>query len=213
MSEYVRIARHLYQDGPYLLRNLQHWRPYICPYENLIQQVPPESRVLDIGCGAGLFLGILAASHRISGGVGFDASSKSISLAHTMTNSLPTLHGVEFFHLNAKDKWPQGEFNLVSLIDVMHHVSPHEQQNVFMQAAGQLSPGDKFLYKDIANRPQWKATANRLHDLLVVQEVIHYVACDQILEWAEESQLVLKVHQEIDMLWYRHELLVFERPD
>lgn len=211
-AQVADIARQIYRDGPIMLRKLQHWRPLICPYHVLLDQVPANVRVLDVGCGAGLFLGTLAATGSIAGGFGFDSSAPAIAAADTMTRQLPENHNVSFQHLDATEPWPDGEFDLISVIDVMHHVPPAAQRAVFAQAAARVAPGKWLLYKDMARRPVWRATANRLHDLVVAQEWINYVDLDEILAWGDQEGLTVQARQDIDMLWYRHELVLFQRP-
>ena len=192
---------------------MQHWRPFICPYQTLLEQVPSGARVLDVGCGAGLFLGVLAATHRISGGLGVDTSAPAIRLAQAMTARLPDDHGVSFRCLDATEPWPEGDFDLVSLVDVLHHVPPSEQRALFAQASARVVVGKFFLYKDMAERPRWRAAANRLHDLVVARQWIHYASLDNVMEWGYGHGLVVKARQVIDMLWYRHELVLFQRPE
>lgn len=74
-AQVAALARELYVRGPAVARAMQHYRPYISPFELLIKAVPPGSRVLDIGCGSGLFLGLLCGTGRIQSGFGFDEAS------------------------------------------------------------------------------------------------------------------------------------------
>src|SRR5687767_5250391 len=62
----------------------QRFRPYICPFEELLPIVPTGSSVLDVGCGAGLFLGLLAVEGKIRSGVGFDSAASAIRIAQRM---------------------------------------------------------------------------------------------------------------------------------
>ena len=50
-----RMAAGIYPEGPVLFRALQKYRPYICPFEALIEEVPEGASVLDIGCGSGVW--------------------------------------------------------------------------------------------------------------------------------------------------------------
>ena len=52
------FSKQLYDSGPLLMRELQHWRPYICPFEELIKHLPEGAAVLDAGCSGGLFLAL-----------------------------------------------------------------------------------------------------------------------------------------------------------
>ncbi len=183
-----------------MMRTLRHWRPTICPYHILIDQVPPSVRVLDVGCGAGLFLGMLAADNRIDGGLGFDSSAPAISMASSMARELPEAHALSCQCLDATQPWPKGEVDLISLIDVMHNVPPAAQRGVFAEAAARAAPGKWFPYKDMARRPLWRAIANRLHDLVVAREWIHYVDFQDILRWGAKEGLTVQARQDIDML-------------
>ena len=79
------LAGRLYPEGSAVFRTLQRYRPYICPFEELIPEVPIGASVLDVGCGAGLFLGLLDAVGREPDGTGFDASPQGIKLAKAMS--------------------------------------------------------------------------------------------------------------------------------
>src|SRR5947208_2041928 len=81
------FSKGLYGSGPLLMRKLQHWRPYICPFEELIRHVPGGASVLDAGCGGGLFLALLAATGKRITGQGFDISSPAIDVARTMAEA------------------------------------------------------------------------------------------------------------------------------
>jgi SAM-dependent methyltransferase len=73
------------------------------------------------------------------------------------------------FQSAAGGELPRGPFDVGSLIDVMHHVPPVEQQGLFAGAAKRVRPGGVF-YKDMRVKPRWKAWANRLHDLALARQ-------------------------------------------
>jgi len=130
-GEVALLARQLYVEGPYLMREMMHYRIFICPFECLIPHVPPGASVLDAGCGAGLFLALLAHSVPDVTGVGFDSSRLAIDTAVRMTEqaSGPQTE-LRFVRLGAGEAWPEGLFDVVSLVDVMHDVPPVNQKSV-----------------------------------------------------------------------------------
>jgi 2-polyprenyl-3-methyl-5-hydroxy-6-metoxy-1,4-benzoquinol methylase len=210
-TEVAQIARRLYTEGPGFARLSQRWRPFICPFHMLVERVPTRAEVLDIGCGSGLFLTLLASTNRISKGVGFDANAATVGMAVKATEHLNASQVLTFRHGSVEDPWPEGGFDVVSMIDVLHHIPPDAHQSVIEQAAAHVRPGGMFLYKDIARRPHWKAWANRLHDLVVARDWIHYAPTEQVVSWARAAGLDKVEHRVIDILWYRHDLLVFKR--
>lgn len=192
----------------------QQYRPYICPFEELLPLVPRNSSILDVGCGAGLFLGLLAAEGRIRAGLGFDSAARAIATARQMSERLRRSGAtatLEFLHRDASERWPEGEFDVVSMIDVMHHVPPLAQRLVFACAAQRVRPGGVLIYKDMAEAPAWRAWANRLHDLLLARQWIHYLPIGQLEGWAQELELTPIHAGSFNRYCYAHELRVFRR--
>jgi len=200
------VAAKLFPGGPLI----QRLRPYICPFEQLLPFVPPGASVLDVGCGAGLFLGLLAAEGRLGAGVGFDSAPAAIARAQRMRERLGA--PLEFHRLDAAARWPDGEFDVVSIVDVMHHVPPAAQRRVFLAAAARVRAGGTLLYKDMARAPAWRAWANRLHDLVMARAWIHYAPIEDVERWALEAGLALAHAGAYNRYWYAHELRVFRRP-
>ena len=207
--ELCALSRALFAQGPLLRRKLQHWRPRICPFHRLLPRVPQNASVLDVGCGCGLFLGLLAKSGHDIRGTGFDVSTDAIAVAQRMAQQVGS--NLQFLQLDVNDPWPAGPFDVVSIIDVMHHVPPAGQRAVLKTAASRVAPGGILLYKDMCRRPRWRAAANRLHDLLLARQWIHYLPIEQVEQWATEDGLRLEHAERINMLWYGHELRVFRR--
>lgn len=206
-------ATKLYSQGPLLLRLLQRYRPFICPFEELLPWVPPQGKLLDVGCGGGLFLGLAAHYHSDLSGIGFDVSSQAIAVAQAMRPHLPDGdRRLQFLCLPASSPWPAGTYDAVSVIDVIHHVPPAVQSQFFRTAVSHLAPGGLLIYKDMVDSPLWQSLHNRLHDLLIARDWIHYVPQEQILSWAGSLHLELVHSQSLSRGPYGHELLVFRRP-
>lgn len=209
--EISRLAAQLFARAPKRYAVMQKYRPYICPFGQLCSYVPNDATVLDIGCGCGLFLGLLAHWNRIQSGVGLDASPEAVAVARQISSDARP--GSLRFEVGAKiADWPAGRFSVVSLIDVLHHIPPPGQKPFFQDAAERVEPGGILLFKDMVSRPFWLAWANRLHDLVLARQWIHYVPVDTVEGWAAEKGLKLQARSRMVMLWYGHELRVFERP-
>lgn len=211
VSDCVQAARQLYQDAKALPRLLMSYRPTICPFEELLQLVPKGSNVLDVGCGGGLMLSLLAASGRIDSGRGFDTNGDMIQLASHVAQA----HGLplQFEQRSVIDGIPEGTFDVISIIDVMHHIPPDAQAGFFRDVVARLPPGGTLIYKDMCRRPIWRASANRMHDLVLARQWIHYCPIDRVRQWAADLGLSLVREQTHNRLWYGHELLVLTRPD
>jgi 2-polyprenyl-3-methyl-5-hydroxy-6-metoxy-1,4-benzoquinol methylase len=190
---------------------MQHLRPYICPFHELLPVVPRGSNVLDVGCGSGLFLGLLHAFDFGIDGFGFDASPIAMECAQKMAQR----HAggrLRFECVRKEDPWPGGRFDVVSMIDVLHHIPVEQQEAAFRSAASAVRPGGLLLYKDMSESPWYCAAANRVHDLVVAREWIHYVPVARVEKWAAKLELQQSRAHSIRMLWYQHDIRVFQRP-
>ncbi|MHC5022151.1 MAG: class I SAM-dependent methyltransferase, partial [Planctomycetota bacterium] len=145
---------------------VQRQRPRICPFPALLAQIPPGARLLDAGCGAGWLL--LLAAERGDGvtGVGFDADAGRVAMA-TRAAARAGLAGVRFEQRAVADPWPGGTWDVVALVDLLHHVPVPERPGVLAAAADHVAPGGILLYKDMCRRPRWRAAMNWLHDRVV----------------------------------------------
>ncbi len=205
-----KAAAELFADAPALTRAMQRLRPRICPFDELLVLVPGGASGLDVGCGAGLFLGLLAHDRRIGSGLGFDADAGAIAVASRLRLLEPAK--VRFERRDAAGEWPDGKWDVVSLIDVLHHVPVASQREVVERAAARVARGGILLCKDIAPRPRWRAFANRVHDLVLARQWVHHVSGAAIAGWAEAVGLVREQHRRIDRWWYAHEIVVLRRP-
>lgn len=168
--------------------------------------------MLDVGSGAGLFLGLLASERRISEGVGLDTNPDAIAVARGMAKRATQLgfrSHLRFEQIEPQGPWPSGHFDVVSLIDVMHHIPPPSRRELFRKATSRLRHSGTLIYKDISARPRWRAWANRLHDLVIAKQWIQLVPIRQVEEWAIADQLKLEHADYIPRLWYGHDLRVW----
>lgn len=207
------IAARLYPDGPALRRRMMRWRPHICPMERIAEAVPAGSSVLDVGCGGGLLLGLLGATGRIRAGLGFDLSGDAIAQADAMAARLraaaPGGPALAFHRQSAVDDWPDGSWDVVCLIDVLHHVPPAAWGEVLRRAADRTAPGGRLIVKDMCRRPRWRCAMNRLHDLAMAGQWICEPAPEEVSAALQARGMALMARERINRWWYGHDLLIY----
>jgi 2-polyprenyl-3-methyl-5-hydroxy-6-metoxy-1,4-benzoquinol methylase len=168
--------------------------------------------MLDIGCGGGLLLALALEFRRIRRGIGLDTSEASIRIARACAGAGPGHGPLSFEVIRDPAGWPAGPFDVVTLIDVMHHLPAPLQSRAFSEIHSRLRPGGILVYKDMAHRPWLPALANRLHDLVLARQWIRYLPLDQAIEWARTAGFTVQATDRQRLWWYCHEMVVFARP-
>jgi 2-polyprenyl-3-methyl-5-hydroxy-6-metoxy-1,4-benzoquinol methylase len=194
-----------------LRRQLTQARPHICPFDDIVAGVDAGRTVLDIGCGGGFLIYLLARTKGFAEGVGVDADPAAI---HAGTAALAAT-GTSGFQLQAcadPAQWPAQEFDLVTMIDVLHHIPREAQAGFFAAACARVKPGGVLLFKDIQGANPGFAFANRLHDLLMARQWVEYAPVETVRSVAETCGLTVTAHKLRAMYWYGHEQIVFRRP-
>ncbi len=206
-------ARFLYRREPNArVRLFQGLRPHICPLEDVMEQVPVGSRVLDVGCGAGLFLLLLARQGRVDKGYGFDVAAPAIQAAQRAARDSGLADCLDFQVRSIEDGIPSGPWNVVSVVDVIHHVPSPHQRSFVASLCDRVPVGGRLIIKDMVSRPYWRALANQMHDLVLARQWVHHVGPDQVDAWVESHGLRRIYNSRIDRWWYGHWTMVYERP-
>ncbi|MCB9652754.1 MAG: methyltransferase domain-containing protein [Deltaproteobacteria bacterium] len=202
VADLVRYAAALYAPYAPVVRALATCRPYICPFDRLLPLVPFGATVLDVGCGQGLFLGLLAATGRVQRGFGTDIDDQKLDTARAMASR--HRFSLAFRHEHACPTIDERETSIVTAIDVVHHV-PRASQRAFVAGLCQrVADGGRLLIKEMAPEPTWMAHMNRLHDLVLARTWIAHVSLPMLCAWIEDEGLDVVETGTAQRLWYSH---------
>lgn len=207
------LAVRMYAEEKTLAGLFQRLRPRICPFAELIAKIPENARVLDIGGGSGLFAGLLCSTFPGVHVYSFDSSEKAVRIAERMKSRLPDEIAERLIieHRSIAQGLPEGMFDVVSMIDVLHHIPPRHQKDAVLQACSHVRDDGFFLYKDMGKKPAWCALMNRLHDMATVREWIHYRSIEDVAAWSREAGLLEVETGSRRLFWYMHEWKIFQR--
>lgn len=187
-------------------RLLMVWRPLICPYHILIEHIPPGSSVLDIGCGMGLWLLLLSRFGRLSKGFGIEIDSRKVEVANSIKAPEDNL---EFLQFGREDRWPEGSYDCMTMIDVLHHILP-DQQEAFLAKIKEIDV-KRIVFKDIDPQAKIKCIMNSVHDVLLSRQLPKYCEKEKVATWFERLGFTIKYINRHDMLWYSHYVIVAEK--
>jgi 2-polyprenyl-3-methyl-5-hydroxy-6-metoxy-1,4-benzoquinol methylase len=190
-----------------LTRQMIRFRPYICPFHDLLPHIPRNGSVLEVGCGVGMMSVLLAHCGATKRALGIDVSEKAIETARSSV--APQGVDLRFRSVEASEGYPDG-FDTVVCIDVLHHVL-RQDQRAFVERLVSVRPGKTLVFKDVSPKPAWKAFASILHDLVLSRQFIAIPREAEVREWIEEAGMTVVVDRRLDTLWYSHYLLVAEK--
>ena len=126
-----------------------------------------EGRILDVGCGFGLFAAYFGQTHPRRRIVGVDPSVRRIALATSVARSLG-LRDHSFVVGDVRTAPLEGPFDAVYVLDVMHHLPRDDQRQVLERLRSLLVPGGMLLMKDITTEPRFGLRFTEALDRLMV---------------------------------------------
>ncbi|WP_394210620.1 class I SAM-dependent methyltransferase [Enterovibrio calviensis] len=175
------IVYSIYSESNFLTRIKQKYRESICSFEP-IEDVLPKGRfsMLDIGCGSGWFgLKNLINNNDIEY-VGVDCDSSAIESAIRARDkaiSLGLLNDemkIDYF-IDVGNLADGQHFDVIILIDVLHHVKKVNLNEFFSKILSRLSVDGVLIIKDMNSSPLLKMAVNQVHDLVLSKEWIEHI--------------------------------------
>jgi SAM-dependent methyltransferase len=112
-----------------------------------------RGRILDVGCGFGLFAAYFGQTQPERRIVGVDPDARRVGIACRVASSLG-LRDHAFVVGDVRTAPLEGPFDAAYVLDVMHHLPRGDQERVLDRLRGLLVPGGMLLVKDITTEPR-----------------------------------------------------------
>jgi SAM-dependent methyltransferase len=131
--------------------------------------LPAEGRILDVGCGFGLFAAYFAQTQPGRRITGIDTNERRVEMARQLVQKLGVT-GHEFIAGDARDvqRMTGGTFDAIYVLDVMHHVPREDQEALLLCLRDLLVPGGVLVLKDITTEPHYALKFTELLDRVMV---------------------------------------------
>jgi len=132
-------------------------------YLQILQRglLPPEGRIVDLGCGRGILLALLVTARESASGLelhGIETSPKAAKVARTALGADA--------HIEVGDLMdaPLPSARAALLLDVLHYLPAAAQEELLDRVAGALEPGGLLLIRDADAAAGWRFTAVRIQE-------------------------------------------------
>ena len=166
-------TRRAYRDAPIAVRVHVAGRWWTCPFAPIADALTGTDRVLDVGCGHGLFPLYLATRHAASEIVGVDIdrekliTARAAALAAGLDGRVSfEAVGPEYTPADEPPLRPVAGWDGISVVDVLYLLGRERAMRLLRSAAQALAPGGRLVVKEIDTTPAWK------HRISAAQEVV-----------------------------------------
>jgi 2-polyprenyl-3-methyl-5-hydroxy-6-metoxy-1,4-benzoquinol methylase len=160
-----RAALTAYAEHSAAVRLHARVRWYSAPFPAIAGVLPNTGRILEIGCGHGLFsvYAALASSARAVRGVDIDRDK--IAVAQAVAARVAA--DLEF-DVTPSGAVSPGPWDAIVVVDMLYLLPAAQQEQLLTEAAGELAPGGRLVIKEMSRRPRWKAAWNTAQETLAV---------------------------------------------
>lgn len=134
-------------------------RTWLLPLERLARSIPPHGRLLDMGCGHGLWINYLKLRYPELDLVGVDPDERKIAEAR---RTGAAQKGARF--TASLEPWPSGCFDRVTVFDVLYLLPERQRRDLVRRLADALAPGGTLLVRETDRDAGWSSM------LLTVEE-------------------------------------------
>lgn len=214
----ARAALQLYKEAPAWVRAQIGLRWRSCPFAAVAEAVPGAGRVLDLGCGHGMFSCYLALSARRSV-LGVDVDEDKIAVAKKAAE-LASNSGADIrFELSKTAGFPEGPWDGIVIVDVLYLLDPAVQRITLLECAGRLKPGGVLVVKETSRRPLWKYLLTVAQEALAVKvfgitegDGLFFLPPSTLAAWMRDGGLEIGELSLHKGFIHPHHLLIGRRP-
>ncbi len=172
------------------------------------QYLPPRGRVLDLGCGFGLFSLYYASVHPALELEGIDLNGRRIAMARAAARRLG-LENVRYEVGNVIDFRGGQLFDAAYMLDIVHHIPEPIVRPLLEQVAKALPPGGRLLVKDVDRQPAYKRWfTHALDKVMDPRAPVHYWGASELQALLEDIGFAVYRHLMVDFLPYPHILYI-----
>jgi SAM-dependent methyltransferase/uncharacterized protein (DUF2062 family) len=185
-----------FSKSPIARRQYVRWKLALDPvYRALVRALPPDARVLDVGCGLGIGALYAQLSGRAREVVGFDYDAAKIAVGREACRGLPIT-------LTVDDPMAAGPgalepFDAVCIIDVLHYLEADAARALVDRCVGALAADGTLILRETdrdARGAGWTSTIERWAIASGVNrgQQARYVSMATIAGWLAASGLTVE---------------------
>lgn len=184
-------------------------RKALFPFEQVLAQVP-DGKLLDVGCGHGVFSLLVASRRPDSMVVGVDPDRRKIMALERAAAALQNLR----FICGRLENVAERDFDSAALLDVLMYLPPAKQMVLIDEVRQRLARGGTLLLAMNDKQPRWKYAITYLQEScmrlcgLTHAEALHFVSPEWMASQLASAGFAVTVRQLTARGLYPHKLLL-----
>lgn len=176
--------------------------------DEISQYLPSFGRVLDIGCGFGLFSLYFARKFPNLEICGIDVNPKRIDIA-TRTAAKLSLSNVTYEVADARTANLEYGFDCCYMLDIVHHIPRDAALPLFVQIYEHLRVDSRLIVKDVDTKPAYKRWFTYIMDKMMdINADVNYWKVEDLRHLLKSVGFEVFFHSMSDILPYPHVLYV-----
>jgi SAM-dependent methyltransferase len=199
------------ENATFLQRLKIRYRPYVCPFDELLQYAKDVSSVYDIGCGSGQFCALVANFTGVKDIYGIEIDEQLVDNAVKINKRFNKTKKVLFatFDGNTLPK-NINQYDLLYMIDVYHHVPKSIRNDMIKQLYEKMKPGAKLMFKDIDGASPF-VLCNKVHDMIFAQELSNEIGFKKAQRLLESVGFKIVEARKKQIFVYPHYFILAEK--
>jgi 2-polyprenyl-3-methyl-5-hydroxy-6-metoxy-1,4-benzoquinol methylase len=177
------------------------------------QYLPDRGRVLDVGCGFGLFSLYYSQVYPKLELSGIDLNPRRILEANRAADRLG-VKNASYAVGDARAFESDRTYDGAYMMDIVHHIPPPAVKPLLLELYASLKPGACLIVKDVDSRPAYKRWFTFALDKLIDPHTpVHYWDAEELTCLLEEIGFRVYRHAMLDYLPYPHMLYACWKPE
>lgn len=179
-----------------------------CFLDEIGQYLPEAGRILDVGCGFGLFSLYYAMSRPELEIVGIDVNPNRIRRARYVAERLG-IGNVTYEVADVTTRRLEGRFEGIYMLDIIHHVPVDSVPPLLARLYEHLKPQGRMVIKDVDTEPAYKRWFTYVLDKMMDPEgSVSYWRQDKLIGLLKGLGFEVYYHNMVDILPYPHVLYI-----
>jgi SAM-dependent methyltransferase len=210
-SDIVAFLGSTAADATFMQKIKIKYRPFVCPFNELLSYAKPTDAVYDIGCGSGQFAALIANFTDVKTIKGIEVDEHLVRNAAQLNTRFEKDKNISFSYFSGSEIPADiKNYDLIYMVDVYHHIPRDIRENFMKQIYDQMKPGARLMLKDIDGGSPL-IPFNKLHDLIFAQELSHEISFTSALQLLTSLGFKITEARKKNVFVYPHYFILAEK--